>query len=99
MTHWCLCSDYADGHANRMFLFCYCFGTACGAIMFAVSTVTTISCNLARRYGPVLSLYFFDVYDDIRAIQGLTYDPSLPSFETEHLGLELKGDDLLSPKK
>jgi hypothetical protein len=29
------CSDYVD--AIGMFLFVFCFGTACGAIMFAVA--------------------------------------------------------------
>jgi hypothetical protein len=32
------------------------------AIMFAVATGTTISCNLRIQYKPVLSLPFLDVY-------------------------------------
>jgi len=44
-----------------IFLFCLCFGTACGAIMFAVATGTTISFSVGSQYGPVLSLSFFDV--------------------------------------
>ncbi len=42
--------------------FDFCFGTACGAIMFAVATGTTFSCSLGRLYRPVLSLSFLDVY-------------------------------------
>ncbi len=30
--------------------------------MFAEAAGTTISCSLGRKYGPVLSLYFFDIY-------------------------------------
>jgi len=41
---------------------CFCFFTACGAIMFAVAMGTTISFCHGSQYGPVLNLYFFDVY-------------------------------------
>jgi hypothetical protein len=41
---------------------CFCFFTACGAIMFAVAMDTTIFFRFGRQYGPVLNLYFFDVY-------------------------------------
>ncbi len=46
----------------EMFLFLLCFGTACGAIVFAVSTGTTISSSLGKQYEPALSLSFLDVY-------------------------------------
>jgi hypothetical protein len=46
-----------------MFLFCFCFGTACDAIMFPVAAGTTISSSLAKRDEPVLNLSFFNVYD------------------------------------
>jgi len=59
--HGCLCSDYLEGYAMEMFFF-FCFGTACPAIIFAVVTCTTISCNLSRWYQPMISLHFFDVY-------------------------------------
>jgi hypothetical protein len=44
---------------------CFCFGTACSSIIFAVAIVTTISCSLGRWYGPMLSISFFDVYGKI----------------------------------
>jgi hypothetical protein len=40
----------------------FCFGTAFGAIKFAVATGTTISFSLGRQYRPELSLCFLDVY-------------------------------------
>ncbi len=43
-------------------MFCFHFGTACGTFMFAVATGTTISSNLGRQFGLLLSLPFFDVY-------------------------------------
>jgi hypothetical protein len=46
-----------------MFLFCFCFGTACDAIFFPVAAGTTISSSLAKRDEPVLNLSFFNVYD------------------------------------
>ncbi len=41
---------------NRLecILVLYCFGTACGAIMFAVVTGITISCSLCRWYRSML---------------------------------------------
>jgi hypothetical protein len=44
------------------FCFYFCFGASHGAIMPVVATGTTISCSQGRRYGPVLSLSFLDVY-------------------------------------
>jgi hypothetical protein len=44
------------------FCFDFCFGTLYGAIVAAVDTGTTISCSLGRQYGPLLSLFFLDVY-------------------------------------
>jgi len=41
-----------------MFMFSFCFGIACSAIMFAMANDTTIG----RRHGAVLSLSIFDVY-------------------------------------
>jgi hypothetical protein len=41
---------------------CFCFGTVCGTIIFAMAPETTISCSLGRQYGAVLNPYFFDVY-------------------------------------
>jgi hypothetical protein len=38
------------------------FGTACGTIIFAEATGTTISCILGRWYGPLFSLSFLNVY-------------------------------------
>ncbi len=61
-SYGCLYLNYVDGYAARMFLFCFFFGTACSAILFAVATGTTISSSLGRQYGPVLSLSFLDVY-------------------------------------
>ncbi len=60
LAHGCLCSDLVDGYAMEMF---FCFGTNCGAIVFAVATDTTISCSLGRKYSLVLKLFFFDIYD------------------------------------
>jgi hypothetical protein len=51
---------------KECFCFNFCFGTACGAIMFAVAIGTTISCSLARQYRPVFSLSFLDVYETFR---------------------------------
>jgi hypothetical protein len=42
--------------AKQCFCFDFAFGTAFGAIMLAVATGTTISCSLARQYGPVIGL-------------------------------------------
>jgi hypothetical protein len=50
------------------FLYDFCFGTAFGAIMFAVVTGTTISCSLGRWYGPVRGLSFLDVYGSFTLI-------------------------------
>jgi hypothetical protein len=50
-----------DGYPIGMFLFSFSFGTACGAIVFAVATGTTISRSLRRGYIQVLGLSFFDV--------------------------------------
>ncbi len=44
----------------------FCFGTACGEIMFVVVTDTTISFSLGRQYGPVHSLSFLDVCESFR---------------------------------
>ncbi len=38
-----------------MFLFWFCFGTACNTIMFSVASDATISCSLSKQYRPVLS--------------------------------------------
>ncbi len=61
MTHGCLCPDKVDDYAMGMCLFWFCFDTACGAMIFAVATGTTISSSLGRQYRPVLSLSFLDV--------------------------------------
>jgi len=53
--------------AGNVFVWFY-FGTACDTIIFAVDTATTISHSLGKRYGPVLSLSFLDVYDSISNI-------------------------------
>ncbi len=50
---------YVDFYSIEMFLFCFCLGTACGAIMFAVVTGTITSCIW---YGSELNLSFYDVY-------------------------------------
>ncbi len=53
---------------------CFSFGTAYSAIMFAVATDTTISCN---RYSSVISLSFLDAYGNhvfILDICGLALD-------------------------
>ncbi len=41
---------------------CFCFGTVCGAIIFAMAPGATISCSWGRQYWPVLRPDFFDVY-------------------------------------
>jgi hypothetical protein len=41
-------------------------GTACGAIIFAVAAVTTISYSLGRQYRPVLSLSLSDVNNNYK---------------------------------
>jgi hypothetical protein len=41
----------------------FCFGTVCGAIIFAVAIDTTIYCHLGRRYGPLFRLFSLDVYE------------------------------------
>jgi hypothetical protein len=46
----------------EMFLFWSCFGTACGTIVVAVATGTTISSSLGKQWEPALSLSFLDVY-------------------------------------
>jgi hypothetical protein len=51
-----------DVYVVGMLLFRSCFVSACGAIMLAAATGTTISCLLGRQYGPVLSLSLLDVY-------------------------------------
>ncbi len=58
LTHRCLCSDYAKG----MFLFGILLWYNMWHHYFAVATGTTILCGLFRRYGPVCSLSFLDVY-------------------------------------
>jgi hypothetical protein len=47
---------------RQCFCFDFCFGKACGTIMFAVATGATISCSLGRQYGPVPSLSFLDIH-------------------------------------
>jgi len=39
----------------------FCFGTACGAIMFVVDTYSTTACSMGSWYGLVLTLSFLDV--------------------------------------
>jgi hypothetical protein len=41
---------------------CFSFGTACGAIMFAVAIDRAISCNLGKAIRDVLTLSFLHVY-------------------------------------
>jgi len=62
VTHGCSCSGYVNSYALGMFWFWFCYGTACGAIAFAMATGMTLTCSLGRRYGPILSLSFFDAY-------------------------------------
>jgi hypothetical protein len=42
-------------------LILFCFGTACGTIIFSVVTETTIFCSLGRQYSKLLSISFLDV--------------------------------------
>ncbi len=58
---------------------CFCFGTACGAIMFAVATDTTISCSLGRQYVPVLSLSLLNVFYGVY-LSTLTMSKSYKTF-------------------
>jgi len=44
---------------SECFCFAFFFGTACGAIMFAVALGTNISCSLGRQYRPVFSSLSF----------------------------------------
>ncbi len=44
-------------------LLCFYFGTACGAIIFAAATSTTILCSLGRQYGQLLCPSVIDVYE------------------------------------
>jgi hypothetical protein len=39
--------------------------------MFAVATDVTISCSQGRQYGPVLNLFFLDVYGGV-GVGGIT---------------------------
>jgi hypothetical protein len=48
---------------QRNILVSFSFGAACGAVMFAVATDTTISCCLGRQYGPLFRPSFLDAYD------------------------------------
>ncbi len=49
-----------------MLLLCFCFGTSCGAIMFALATVHTISSSLGMWYWTVFRVSFFYVYHGIK---------------------------------
>ncbi len=63
MPHGCLCSDQVKRNAKGIFLLYFSFGAACGAVMFAGATDTSISDSFGRQCGPVFRLSFFDVYD------------------------------------
>ncbi len=45
---------WSQSSLMTMFLFWFCFGTTCGAIIFAVATDITILCSLGRQYMPAL---------------------------------------------
>jgi hypothetical protein len=59
----------------RMLLFPFCFGTACGAIMFVVTSCTTLSRSLGRQHGSVLSLLFLYVYEDLSPREATEENP------------------------
>jgi hypothetical protein len=50
---------------KEYFCFDFCFGTVCGAIMFAMATGTTFSLSLCSKHGIMFSLSFLDVYEEI----------------------------------
>jgi hypothetical protein len=60
-----LCSDLIDDYVMGMFLFCFCFGTTCGIIVFAMTTATSIYFSLGRQCGPVLRLSLLHVYYEV----------------------------------
>ncbi len=62
----------------EMFLFQFFFDTACGAIMFAVATGTTISCNLGKQYTSFINLSFSDVYGSLQKLVSLY--PQFPPY-------------------
>ncbi len=51
-----MCSDNVEGYANECLCFDFCFGTASGAIMFAMAIGTTISCDMDRQYAQSIFL-------------------------------------------
>jgi len=53
-AHCILDDDDYNLSLMTMFLFWFCFGTVCGAIMFAVAADTIISFSLGRHYRPAL---------------------------------------------
>jgi hypothetical protein len=75
-----------------MFLFCFCFGRECGAIMFLMVTGATISRILGRQYRAVLSLSFFDVYEGLSCHFCLLSKPLTPIKNLEMLFFHMDGD-------
>ncbi len=57
--HWSQFSDWVDGCAMALFLFWFCFGTACVTIIFVVVTGTTTTGQAAEQ--ALRGLSFFDV--------------------------------------
>jgi hypothetical protein len=60
LTRGRLCSDLEDSFAKGVLLFRFLIRYSMWGQYFPVATGTTISCNLARQNGPVLSQSFLD---------------------------------------